>query len=133
MGLWKSRGSPPPIKTKKGWLLLYHGVKEEKVKSSFIKRILKSSNFIYKYYVGAALFDLKDPKKLIAKSKSTIMAPNKKYEKGTFEKNKEIVFPTGIVMDKNNKDLLIFSGGGDRIVTVRKIALSDILNKLKKV
>lgn len=127
----KIGAGPPPIRTDRGWLLLYHTVKVEGSLINITEKTLEPESS-YEYYVGAALFDLKNPKKLIAKSKSPIIAPNKKYERGTAE-YKGVVFPTGIVADKNNKDLLIFSGGGDRVVTVKKVALSDIFNKLEKI
>lgn len=121
---------PPPIKTKEGWLLLYHAV----VDSNKFKR---ENNLEYgiileeflSYFVGAALFDLKNPKKIIAKSNSPIISPSK-YGKMLLE-NKIVVFPTGIVMDNDN--LLIFSGEGDRITTVKKISLQEILKALKPI
>ena len=84
------------------------------------------------YSVGAALLDLINPEKVIAKSKNPIIVPKKDYERGTFE-NKRVVFPTGLVVDENGKDLLIFSGGGDVVTTVKKVSLNEIMKSLKKV
>lgn len=133
----KVGAGPPPIKTEKGWLLLYHLVSKHEKEKSFIDDL--KSIFIYPdkkiihYSVGAALFDLKNPKKLIAKSESPILTPDKDYEKGTFMKNIMVVFPTGLILDENEEDVLIFSGGGDTVVTVKKVCLNDILGCLKKV
>ncbi len=124
---------PPPIKTEKGWLLLYHGVIEPKEESGFIKKLKEvfyHKEKRIKYAVGAALLDLKNPKKIIAKSQVPIITPRMKYEKGTFE-DKDVVFPTGLILDKN--DLLIYSGGGDVVTTVKKISLTEILNSLKNI
>mgnify|MGYP001590912046 CR=1 FL=1 len=55
-----------------------------------------------------------------------------KQQKGTFEK-KDVVFPTGLFLDKNNKDILLYSGGGDIVTTVKKISLKDIFDKLEKI
>lgn len=107
----------PPIKTEKGWLLIYHTVREDKKISI--------------YSGAAALLDLDNPKKVISKTPPLIV-PTQDYETELFE-NKKIVFPTGIVFDKNNKDLLIYSGGGDRVTSVKKIALDEILRNLKKI
>jgi len=124
---------PPPIKTDKGWLLIYHGVSEHEHKGfiNSIKKILGYSNKYSIYSIGAALFDLKNPKKLIAKSPKQIILPNKAYEKKGFVNN--VVFSTGLVLDENEKDLLIFSGGADTIVTVKKISLENVMNSLRKV
>lgn len=108
----------PPIKTKKGWLLFYHTVKEEKDKS-------------FTYSGSVALFDLIDPKKLISKS-NPIIIPNMDFELKLYQ-HKRIVFPTGVVVDKNGKDLLVYSGGGDVVSSVRKISIDKIMNSLKKV
>lgn len=108
----------PPIKTKHGWLLIYHTVEEEKDKS-------------FTYSASAALFDLNDPRKIISNSESIIL-PNMDYELKLYQ-NKRIVFPTGIVVDKNGKDLLVYSGGGDVVTSVRKISIDKIMKALKKV
>ena len=118
---WESErvgSGPAPIKTKKGWLLIYHGVKKEKEGNT--------------YSAGAALLDLKNPEKIIARSPvdKPLFKPTEKYEKSGFINN--VVFPTGAVMDLNKKDLLIYSGGADRVVGVRKISLESIIKSLKK-
>lgn len=122
---------PPPIKIDKGWLLIYHGVTEKKKYDNFLFRFLGLMKEYSVYSVGAALFDLKNPRKLIAKTPKPIILPTNEYEKKGFVNN--VVFPTGLVMDKDNKHILLFSGGSDTVVTVKKIALKDILDSLRKV
>jgi len=106
----------PPIKTKKGWLMIYHGVE------------LKRGKNIYS--AGGVLLDLKNPSNLIARSPSTkpLFKPTDKEDKLGFVNN--VVFPTGAVMDLNGEDLLIYSGGADSNINVRKIKLKDILDSL---
>ena len=106
----------PPIKTNKGWLLIYHTVKEE-------------DNY-YTYSASAALFDLKNPGKILLKSEP-IIVPEKDYELKLYQK-KRIVFPTGLVVDKDNKHFLIYSGGGDVVTSVKKISKRRIMASLKK-
>lgn len=107
----------PPIKTERGWLLIYHTVRKDKERS-------------YTYSGSAALFDLKNPRKLLLKSEPIIL-PKADYELKLYQK-KRIVFPTGIVVDKDNKNLLIYSGGGDVVTSVRKISLNKVMVSLKK-
>jgi beta-1,2-mannobiose phosphorylase / 1,2-beta-oligomannan phosphorylase len=108
---------PPPIKTDKGWLLIYHGVGE------------KEGNIVYS--VGAALLDLKHPKRIIARTpkKESLISPKEEYENELYE-NKKVIFPTGIVPDLDKKNLLIYYGAGDRKIGVKKISLDYILNSL---
>lgn len=137
---YRNGAGPPPIKTKKGWLLLYHSVKEKRNTNTRLFKVVKDyfvekepdPEVIAEYSAGAALFHLKKPERLIARTKELIIKPNPKFDNGIFE-DKSVVFPTGIVKDINGKDLLIYSGGGDVLTTVRKISLSSIMKSLHKV
>ncbi len=100
----------PPIKTKYGWLLLYHGVS-------------KSHST---YRVGALLLDLKDPAIVLARSSDPIFAPSEDYEKYGIVNN--VVFPCGMVV--KNKTLFIYYGGADKVVGVATMKLSIILDAL---
>ena len=106
----------PPIKTKEGWLEIYHGVKVVKDKRH--------------YKAGAILFDLKKPEKILARSsvKEPLFIPTEKYEKTGFINN--VVFPTGAIPDLDSKNLLIYSGGGDSVITVKKIPMKYIMNNM---
>jgi beta-1,2-mannobiose phosphorylase / 1,2-beta-oligomannan phosphorylase len=105
----------PPIKTKKGWLEIYHGVNNKT------------------YSAGAVLFDLKNPERIIAQTPihKPLFSPNKKYEKKGFVNN--VIFPTGIIKDIDDKSVLIYSGAADRLITVKKIEMSEILDSLEYV
>ena len=109
----------PPIKTKKGWLLFYHGVK------TLGKKKL--------YSVGAALLNLKNPEKVIARTSpwTPLIKPTEKYEKKGFIDG--VVFPTGAVPDLDGKHVLIFSGGADSVTTVKKLNIKEILDGLEYV
>lgn len=138
-GMWdyaRTGAGPPPIKTEKGWLLIYHGVSNKKImgnsKFNIIEKILhkeEETNSVYS--VGAALFDLDRPQKLIVKTPRPILTPRKKYEKEGFVEN--VIFPTGIVLTRGHNNILLYCGAGDTVTTVKKISLNDILNALKKV
>ncbi len=100
----------PPIKTQKGWLLLYHGV--------------SSSHGIYR--VGAALLDLKDPTIVLSRSTDPIFEPVEQYEKIGIVNN--VVFPCGMTVQDGI--LYIYYGGADKVVGVATIELDIILNAL---
>ncbi|MFA6585575.1 MAG: hypothetical protein WCS86_00210 [Candidatus Paceibacterota bacterium] len=102
--------SAPPIKTKYGWLLLYHGVS-------------KSHST---YRIGCVLLDLKDPGIVLARSTEPIFEPEEQYEKIGVVNN--VVFPCGMIV--KNKLLYIYYGGGDRVVGVATMKLDVILKVL---
>ncbi len=107
----------PPIRTDKGWLLIYHGVKDVD------KRGI--------YSAGAVLIDFNNPERILARSPLSrpLISPNNKYEEKGFVDN--VIFPTGAVMDINKKDLLIYCGGADSYVSVKKISIKEILKSLE--
>ncbi len=129
----------PPIKTEKGWLLIYHSVltgKRKNLLENIIKRMdifknisgrLSSKDTIY--CAGAALFDLDDPSRLIAKSQVPIFFPLKKHEIASFA-SLRVIFPTGLVLDNNKEDILIFCGAGDKVTSVKQVSLDKIFKKL---
>ena len=52
--------------------------------------------------VGAALFDLKNPYKLLAKSPLPIISPHKKYEKEGFVENVVFQLPKNLTLAKKS-------------------------------
>jgi predicted GH43/DUF377 family glycosyl hydrolase len=130
----RSGAGPPPIKTDKGWLLIFHAVTRIHPKGFMIgiKRALgmhiEEGPEVYASW--GALFEKDNPRKLISRSYSPVLVPGKKDV--SFE-DKRVVFPTGIVKDLNGKDILLYCGSGDRFVSVKKIELRDIMNGLRKV
>lgn len=100
----------PPIKTKYGWLLLYHGISR------------RSGH----YNVRAALLDLKNPMKILYRTHDPILEPQMKYEKEGIVPN--VVFPCGSAIIKNK--LYVYYGGADKVVGVASAPLKDLLETL---
>lgn len=99
-----------PVKTRKGWILLYHGVSK--------------SDGVYR--VGAVLLDLKDPTKIIGRTEDPLFEPETDYEKVGEVSN--VVFPCGNVIIKDK--IYIYYGGADRVIGVATIKTKDLLNSL---
>jgi beta-1,2-mannobiose phosphorylase / 1,2-beta-oligomannan phosphorylase len=99
----------PPIKTRSGWLLFYHGV---------------DNGFVYR--TGAALLDLNDPTKVIARTKEPILQPEEPYERIGDVNN--VVFPTGacVIDDK----LYLYYGGADKVCCLAIVEYSCLLQYL---
>ena len=112
-GWWDSikvGAAAPPVKTDEGWIMLYHGVSEEKV-----------------YRIGALLLDLKNPVKILSRTYFPIFEPETQYEKSGQIPN--VVFPCGnIILDKT---LYVYYGGGDSVVGVATVEIDDILKVLR--
>lgn len=111
-GMWdgeKVGVAAPPIKTKKGWLLFYHGVSRSTT-----------------YRVGAVLLDLKDPTIVLSRSAVPLFEPQEEYERKGLKNN--VVFPCGIV--ERGKELYMYYGGGDSVVAGAKMKTEDILKTL---
>ncbi|MDO9574976.1 MAG: glycosidase, partial [bacterium] len=105
----KIGAGPPPIKTERGWLLIYHGVSKD-----------------YVYRAGAALLDLEEPWKVIARTHEPILEPEEDYERAGDVPN--VVFPEGAVVISN--ELLLFYGAADKVCCVARVLLKELINYL---
>ncbi len=102
------------IKTKKGWLFIYHAVGE------LDKDILGSYGVDVSikrgYSICAAILDLEDPRKVLCRTRNPIYVPNAPYElSGSSEFPLDVpyvVFPTGAIV--YGEKLLIYAGAGDK-------------------
>lgn len=112
-GMWdggKVGISAPPVKTDKGWLLLYHGV-----------------SWSTTYRVGAVLLDLKDPTIVLARTAIPLFEPEEEYElKGLIP---NVVFPCGLVV--RGGTAYMYYGGGDSVVGVATVKMSTLLKMLE--
>jgi len=114
-GMWDSRKvgvSAPPLKTKEGWLLLYHGISDDGI-----------------YRVGAALLSLKDPTRVLSRSTDHVFEPRENYElNGQVGR---VVFPCGAVVKKDT--IFMYYGGADSVINVASCSMKKILASLKPV
>lgn len=105
----KMGAGPPPVKTEKGWLLIYHGIDENRV-----------------YRAGAALLDLEEPWEVIARAPEPILEPEEEYERVGDVPN--VVFPEGTVI--MGDELLVFYGGADVVCCAASVRLDELVNEL---
>jgi len=111
---WDSRkigAGPPPIKTKDGWLLIYHAVGERDPG---------------RYKMGMTLLDLKDPTRVLARSEEPILEPQVWYEKEGWKAG--VIYPCGAVVIKDR--LLVYYGGADKVTCVASAKLDELLEQL---
>lgn len=105
-------GGCPPIKTIHGWLLIYHAV-HDTVKG-------------YVYSACAALLDLQDPQKEIARLPYPLFKPELEWELRGEVNN--VCFPSGIVLTDDT--LYIYYGAADEQIACASVNFSQLLNEL---
>jgi len=106
-----------PLKTRYGWLLIYHGV-----------------DYNYVYRLGVMLVDLNNPRKVIYRSPNPILEPEEDYEiglSGAWVPN--VVFTCGAVpgTDKDilddDDEILVYYGAADTSIGVARATLADLV------
>ncbi len=110
---YKIGGGTPPIRTDKGWLVIYHGVQD-----------VRPSNPVYR--AGLLLLDLQDPRKILYRSAEPIFEAKEDYE--IIGDAPNVVFPTGLV----EKDglLYLYYGAADTSVCLATVEKEKLLNSI---
>ncbi len=107
-------GGCPPIKTKDGWLIIYHAIEDTPLGKT--------------YHAAAALLDLGNPLKVLGRLREPLFSPKASWEKqGIVGK---VVFPTGAV-EKDGR-LYIYYGAADKLIAAKSVDLTELLAELKK-
>ncbi len=105
-------GGCPPIETAEGWLLIYHGVHD--------------TTTGYVYTACAALMDLENPYKEIARLPYSLFKPEEEWEL-TGEVN-NVCFPSGTVVFDDT--LYIYYGAADERIACASVSLSALIVEL---
>jgi predicted GH43/DUF377 family glycosyl hydrolase len=105
-------GGCPPVETELGWLLIYHGVHD--------------SITGYIYSACAALLDLQNPQKEIARLPYPLFKPEKEWELNGEVNN--VCFPTGTALFEDT--LYIYYGAADEQIACASVSISALLKEL---
>jgi predicted GH43/DUF377 family glycosyl hydrolase len=105
-------GGCPPIETEYGWLLIYHGVHD--------------TIGGYVYSACAALLDLDEPGKEIARLPYPLFQPDQKWELHGEVNN--VCFPTGTAIFDDT--LYIYYGAADEQIACASVSLSALVTEL---
>jgi len=105
-------GGCPPIETELGWLLIYHSVYDS-VKG-------------YVYCACAALLDLENPQKVIARLPQALFQPELEWE--LLGEVNNVCFPTGAVQIEDT--LYIYYGAADEQIAVASLNMPELLKVL---
>lgn len=104
---------PTPIKTKLGWLILYHSM---------------DRNDPNRYKLGAMILDEKDPTKILYKLSNPILEPEEDYENNGIAWG--VVYSCGAIIKED--ELFVYYGGADKFVCVASMPIDELLEDLKK-
>jgi predicted GH43/DUF377 family glycosyl hydrolase len=107
---------PPPLLTKQGWLVCYHGVR------------VTASGSIYR--LGLALLDRDDPTKMLARGNEWVLGPHEPYEQGGDVP--DVIFSCGWVLRDDGDTLHLYYGAADTVVCVAETSLATLLDHLEQ-
>ncbi|MEI7709190.1 MAG: hypothetical protein WCI76_00580 [bacterium] len=115
--LWGARDrlirgvGPSPLKTKYGWLILYHKMEKHET---------------HKYKLWAMILDLKDPTEILYNSDHPILEPDEWYENEGYKSG--VVYSCGAVI--KDGQLFVYYGGADKVSCVATANLDKFLKEL---
>jgi predicted GH43/DUF377 family glycosyl hydrolase len=101
----------PPLKTKHGWLVFYHGMD------------MRDPG---KYKVGVMLLDLEHPERILRRSLEPVLEPEAIYENNGHKPG--VIYVCGAVIKDDT--LLVYYGAADRSTGVAMADLNTFLNSL---
>lgn len=106
--------SPPPIETAKGWLTIYHGVRQN------------AAGVIYR--LGLALLDLHAPEHCLKRGDEWIFGPEESYERYGDVDN--VVFPCGCTIAPDGDTLRLYYGAADSSIALATGSIRGMLEWL---
>jgi predicted GH43/DUF377 family glycosyl hydrolase len=111
---WDSRkvaAGPPPMRTKDGWLFIYHAIDDKDE---------------FRYKIGAMLLDINYPPKVLARTAHPILEPLARYENEGLKTG--VVYPCGAVILEDR--LFVYYGGADMVVCVATAKMDEFMLQL---
>jgi predicted GH43/DUF377 family glycosyl hydrolase len=105
----------PPIETSKGWLTIYHGVRNT------------ASGSIYR--LGLALFDLESPDICLQRGDSWMFGPEAPYERNG-DVN-DVVFPCGQTIGTDGDTVHLYYGAADSCIAMATGSIRSMLTWLE--
>lgn len=108
--------SPPPIETKDGWLIMYHGVRRH------------ASGSIYR--LGLALFDLEQPEICLKRGQTWMFGPETPYE--LVGDVGSAIFPCGYTVGADGDTLTFYYGAADSSICVATASTKQMLEWLER-
>jgi len=113
---------PPPLKTRQGWLHVYHGVATH----------FAAANI---YQAGVCLLDLEDPARVVARGRNNILEPREPWEMVGQVPN--VVFPTGLIAEDVDDEgfarpdsvVRVYYGAADTVIGLAETTVAELLDE----
>lgn len=105
--------SAPPIETERGWLEIYHGVKES------------AAGPIYR--LGVAMLDLEKPNRVLGRAAIPILTPREYYERVGDIGN--VVFSCGAILEEQTREVKVYYGAADTCICVGTAKLDALIDR----
>lgn len=105
--------SVPPIRTKRGWLEIYHGTK------------MTEAGPVYR--AGGLLLDIDNPSRVVKRGRIPLLSPREKYERIGDVRN--VVFASGAILEPNG-EIKLYYGASDTSICVATAHIDDTLDSL---
>ena len=106
----------PPIETAEGWLVIYHGVRQNAAGSI--------------YRLGLALFDLHAPEVCLKRGDEWVFGPKEPYEQRGDVDN--VVFPSGHTIAPDGDTIHLYYGAADTSIALATGSIQAILEWLER-
>lgn len=101
----------PPIETDRGWLEIYHGVKDT------------SAGPIYR--LGALLLAIDDPSRVLGRTLIPVLSPREMYERVGDIGN--VVFSCGVIPEEDGS-LKVYYGAADTCICMATVGIEELLD-----
>ncbi len=106
---------PPLIETERGWLMLYHGMRQT------------AAGCLYR--LGLALLDSADPGRVLLRGSEWVLGPRESYERqGDVA---DVVFPCGATIGPDRDALNLYYGAADTSIGLATARISELLTWLE--
>ncbi|HLF26693.1 MAG TPA: glycosidase [Anaerolineae bacterium] len=103
--------SSPPIETRQGWLIIYHGVRQT------------AAGTLYR--IGLALADLEQPDNIVLRGDAWVFGPEEPYER--FGDVDNAVFPCGQTIDPDGDKISLYYGAADNSIALATGSIEALL------
>lgn len=116
----KTGPAAPPVKTKKGWLTMFHAVDidDSRGKNGWEDIWQK------RYCSGIMLLDLEKPEKVVGMSRLPLIAPETEYERNGFRN--DVIFPGGMILEDTG-EIKIYYGAADTVECLATASVDDLV------
>lgn len=113
---------PPPVRTDKGWLVLFHStdVDPSRGKNGW------EDTWKKRYSIGVMLLDLENPAKLTGLYREPLMAPEAPYETEDGFRTSAL-FPGGMILEPDG-EVKIYYGAADTVECLATASVDDLLS-----